>query len=117
MAPRCGGAANSNSAYTVICVGSCLSPGLHFLPLRAAFAPTGAFMVRRIYFHSPAPVQGSFACLSITAASQQMQCQPTMPRRDARWLQAKAVRIHGEVIHAHGQYAILIMGRLDHIAH
>ena len=26
------------------------SPGLHFLPLRAAFAPTGAFVVRRISF-------------------------------------------------------------------
>ena len=29
--------------YTQNDAGLCLSPGLHFLPLRAAFAPTGAF--------------------------------------------------------------------------
>lgn len=31
-----------------------LSPGLHFLPLRAAFAPTGAFTVRCFFVSRPA---------------------------------------------------------------
>lgn len=37
------------------------SPGLHFLPLRAAFAPTGAFVVRRILFFFLTPLNPQHA--------------------------------------------------------
>lgn len=43
--------------YNEIRVEPCLSPGLHLLPLRAAFAPTGAFTVRRfLIFASEMPL-------------------------------------------------------------
>ena len=38
-----------SQAILSIRVGPCLSPGLHFLPPRAALAPTGAFAVRRFF--------------------------------------------------------------------
>ena len=43
-----------SQAILSIRVGPCLSPGLHFLPPRAALAPTGAFAVRRFssFHHS-----------------------------------------------------------------
>lgn len=48
--------ARHGSSQTIlnIRVGPCLSPGLHFLPPRAALAPTGAFAVRRFssFHHS-----------------------------------------------------------------